>query len=118
MRGPNRAVLLETRITAKLTPALSSSERRSAEFWCFNLSSARSPKLDADEINARKPLSDKIPPAEDVANFLRIHPSTIYRLAKRGDLPAFRVELGAIGASVPRHLSNGWNHASKRAEAR
>jgi excisionase family DNA binding protein len=46
------------------------------------------------KINARKPLSDEILTAEEVANFLRIHPSIIYRLAKRGDLPDFRVGVG------------------------
>lgn len=28
---------------------------------------------------------------EEVANYLRVHPSTIYRLVKRGKLPAFKV---------------------------
>jgi len=46
------------------------------------------------KMKARKSLSDEILTAEEVANFLRIHPSTIDRLAKRGDLPAFRVGMG------------------------
>lgn len=57
-------------------------------------------------MRARKPLSDKIPTAEEVANFLRIHLSTVYRLAQRGDLPPFRVGFGVIGASVALHLRN------------
>ena len=28
---------------------------------------------------------------EEVADYLRVHPSTIYRLVKRGKLPAFKV---------------------------
>lgn len=28
---------------------------------------------------------------EEVAQYLRVHPSTIYRLVKRGKLPAFKV---------------------------
>jgi excisionase family DNA binding protein len=28
---------------------------------------------------------------EEVANYLRVHPSTIYRLVKKGKLPAFKV---------------------------
>jgi len=28
---------------------------------------------------------------EEVAKYLRVHPSTIYRLVKRGKLPAFKV---------------------------
>lgn len=28
---------------------------------------------------------------EEVANYLRVHPSTIYRLVKKGQLPAFKV---------------------------
>jgi excisionase family DNA binding protein len=29
--------------------------------------------------------------AVEVANFLRIHPSTVYRMAKRGELPGFKI---------------------------
>lgn len=28
---------------------------------------------------------------QDVSNYLRVHPSTVYRLLKRNELPAFRV---------------------------
>ena len=28
---------------------------------------------------------------DEVANYLRVHPSTIYRLVKKGRLPAFKV---------------------------
>jgi excisionase family DNA binding protein len=29
--------------------------------------------------------------AVEVASFLRIHPSTVYRMAKRGELPGFKI---------------------------
>ncbi|HEY2486917.1 MAG TPA: helix-turn-helix domain-containing protein [Candidatus Binataceae bacterium] len=67
-------------------------------------------------MKARKPLSDEILTAKEVANFLPIHPSTIYGLAKSGDLWAFPVGVGVIGASVAFHLSNGWNPAGKMTE--
>jgi excisionase family DNA binding protein len=47
-----------------------------------------------NKMKGRKPPSDEILTAQEVANFLRILPSTIYRLAKRGDLPALRVGVG------------------------
>jgi excisionase family DNA binding protein len=31
-------------------------------------------------------------PVDQVANHLRVHPSTIYRLIKAGKLPAFKVD--------------------------
>ncbi len=33
----------------------------------------------------------KILTLEEVADYLRVHPSTIYRLVKKGKLPAFKV---------------------------
>jgi len=45
-------------------------------------------------MKGRKPLKDEILTAEELANFLRIHPSTIYRMARSGDLPAFKVGVG------------------------
>jgi hypothetical protein len=69
--------------------AQSSSERRSAEFWCSNFKLSRKPKLERKENDPRKPLSDEILTAEEVATFLRIHPSTICRLANRGDIPVY-----------------------------
>jgi excisionase family DNA binding protein len=38
-------------------------------------------------------LSDTAPvlTVRDLSNYLRIHPSTVYRLLKTGQLPAFRV---------------------------
>jgi excisionase family DNA binding protein len=38
-------------------------------------------------------LSDNRPvlTARDLSNYLRVHPSTVYRLLKSGQLPAFRV---------------------------
>ncbi|MFZ2064042.1 MAG: helix-turn-helix domain-containing protein [Candidatus Binatus sp.] len=38
-----------------------------------------------DEING------KVLTVRDVSNYLRVHPSTIYRMLKRNQLPAFRV---------------------------
>ena len=38
-----------------------------------------------DEING------KVLTVKDVSNYLRVHPSTIYRMLKRNQLPAFRV---------------------------
>jgi excisionase family DNA binding protein len=34
---------------------------------------------------------DKILTLGEVAEFLRVHPSTVYRLLKQGRIPAFRV---------------------------
>ena len=41
----------------------------------------------------RRNLSDITPvlTVRDLSNYLRIHPSTVYRLLKTGQLPAFRV---------------------------
>jgi excisionase family DNA binding protein len=38
-------------------------------------------------------LSDNRPvlTARDLSNYLKVHPSTVYRLLKSGQLPAFRV---------------------------
>ena len=33
----------------------------------------------------------KVLTLEEVANYLRVHPSTIYRLLKKRELPAFKV---------------------------
>ena len=38
-----------------------------------------------DEINGR------VLTVRDVSSYLRVHPSTIYRMLKRNELPAFRV---------------------------
>ena len=38
-----------------------------------------------DEVNG------KVLTVKDVSNYLRVHPSTIYRMLKRNQLPAFRV---------------------------
>ena len=35
--------------------------------------------------------SARVMTLNELADFLRVHPSTIYRLLKRGGLPAFRV---------------------------
>ena len=39
------------------------------------------------------PMSSKnqVLTALELAQYLRIHPTTVYKLAKRGDLPAFKV---------------------------
>jgi excisionase family DNA binding protein len=41
----------------------------------------------------RRSLSDISPvlTVRDLSNYLRVHPSTIYRLLKTGQLPAFKV---------------------------
>ena len=38
-----------------------------------------------DEVNG------KVLTVRDVSSYLRVHPSTIYRMLKRNELPAFRV---------------------------
>jgi len=42
-------------------------------------------KLDFDAV-ARRVMT-----VQDVSTYLRVHPSTVYRLLKRNELPAFRV---------------------------
>ena len=41
----------------------------------------------------RRSLSDITPvlTVRDLSNYLRVHPTTVYRLLKTGQLPAFRV---------------------------
>ena len=41
----------------------------------------------------RRSLSDVAPvlTVQDLAHYLKVHPSTVYRLVKAGKLPAFRV---------------------------
>ena len=41
----------------------------------------------------RRSLSDITPvlTVRDLSNYLRVHPSTVYRLLKTGQLPAFKV---------------------------
>lgn len=36
-------------------------------------------------------MASKIMTVKEVSDYLHVHPSTIYRLLKRGELPAFRV---------------------------
>jgi excisionase family DNA binding protein len=36
-------------------------------------------------------LRSKVLTVQDVSNYLRVHPSTIYRMLKKNQLPAFRV---------------------------
>jgi excisionase family DNA binding protein len=36
-------------------------------------------------------MKDKVLTVQDVSNYLRVHPSTIYRMLKKNTLPAFRV---------------------------
>lgn len=36
-------------------------------------------------------LTTRVMTVQDVSAYLRVHPSTIYRLLKRNELPAFRV---------------------------
>jgi excisionase family DNA binding protein len=38
----------------------------------------------------RAPLG-KVMTVEEVSQYLHIHPSTVYRLLKRGEIPAFRI---------------------------
>ena len=33
----------------------------------------------------------KVMTLEEVASYLRVHPSTVYRMLKRGQIPAFKV---------------------------
>jgi excisionase family DNA binding protein len=35
--------------------------------------------------------SHKVMTVEEVSQYLHIHPSTLYRLLKRGEIPAFRI---------------------------
>ena len=36
-------------------------------------------------------MSENILTLHDVAEYLRVHPSTVYRLIKRGELPRFKI---------------------------
>ncbi|MFZ1118638.1 MAG: helix-turn-helix domain-containing protein [Candidatus Binataceae bacterium] len=42
-------------------------------------------KLDFDAV------AQRVMTVQDVSTYLRVHPSTVYRLLKRNELPAFRV---------------------------
>jgi excisionase family DNA binding protein len=37
------------------------------------------------------PVTQRVMTVQDVSVYLRVHPSTVYRLLKRNELPAFRV---------------------------
>lgn len=39
-------------------------------------------------------MAEKILTARELADYLRVHPSTIYRLLRKGGLPAFKVGRG------------------------
>jgi len=36
-------------------------------------------------------VTQRVMTVQDVSSYLRVHPSTVYRLLKRNELPAFRV---------------------------
>jgi excisionase family DNA binding protein len=36
-------------------------------------------------------IAQRVMTVQDVSTYLRVHPSTVYRLLKRNELPAFRV---------------------------
>jgi excisionase family DNA binding protein len=36
-------------------------------------------------------VAQRVMTVQDVSSYLRVHPSTVYRLLKRNELPAFRV---------------------------
>lgn len=38
-----------------------------------------------------EPIMGKIMTVEEVSEFLQVHPSTVYRLLKRHDIPAFKL---------------------------
>ena len=38
-----------------------------------------------------KPSKSQVLTALELASYLRIHPTTVYKLAKRGELPAFKI---------------------------
>ena len=42
-------------------------------------------------MNAEVVIPDEIMTVEEVAEYLRVHPSTIYRMLRHGEIPAFRV---------------------------
>jgi excisionase family DNA binding protein len=42
-------------------------------------------------IDALTTRSDKVMTVEEVSQYLHIHPSTLYRLLKRGEIPGFRI---------------------------
>jgi len=42
-------------------------------------------------MNTRKSSKSQVLTALELAMYLRIHPTTVYKLAKRGALPAFKV---------------------------
>jgi excisionase family DNA binding protein len=41
--------------------------------------------------DALKTPSHKVMTVEEVSQYLHIHPSTVYRLLRRGEIPAFRI---------------------------
>jgi excisionase family DNA binding protein len=50
-----------------------------------------SQKSDPIGLMSFEALTTRVMTVQDVSDYLRVHPSTIYRLLKRKELPAFRV---------------------------
>jgi excisionase family DNA binding protein len=51
----------------------------------------RSPRALEMKMRVDKSSKSHVLPALELATYLRIHPTTVYKLAKRGELPAFKV---------------------------
>jgi excisionase family DNA binding protein len=66
------------------------------------------------EMKAPKVAFDELLTAEEVADFLRVHRSTVYRLLRNGQLPAFRV---GSDWRFSRDLIAEWVHSRSRATA-
>ncbi|HZO81143.1 MAG TPA: helix-turn-helix domain-containing protein [Candidatus Binataceae bacterium] len=46
---------------------------------------------DNDRRRSHFETAGKVMTVKEVSDYLRVHPSTIYRLVKRGQIPAFRI---------------------------
>jgi excisionase family DNA binding protein len=64
------------------------------------------------EVKAAKVAHDELLTADELAAFLRVHRSTIYRLLRNGQLPAFRV---GSDWRFSRELIEKWLHSRIRA---
>jgi excisionase family DNA binding protein len=52
---------------------------------------AKIEQTQAESTSNFDPLTGKVLTVREVASYLRVHSSTIYRLLKKGQLPAFRI---------------------------
>jgi excisionase family DNA binding protein len=47
--------------------------------------------MESKKRDGLQPPTPKVMTVEEVSQYLHIHPSTLYRLLKRGEIPAFRI---------------------------